>query len=294
MATFDGWEDQLYGPNTLAHFRTKGSKNGVRRFQNEDGTWTPLGLKERKEREGWGDRKERRTAKRTAKVERRAQRAARIEAYREQRKKNNPKNMSDEELQKKIARLKMEQEYRELAKSPLLKAGEKLAKAYFEAKDRKLKQENERMNLMIRDRESKAKLANAKAANVNAKSDLIDNLFSGKGKKKAKAELIKAKADNQVRGAIRKAVSGIITKEGRRIVNDMGEDSRVMKVGRGIKKAAEKSRASFVNMTKNYMYRSSGVSRPSGATNYTQAGAHPATHPTSGKKIKRSKGWKKK
>ena len=294
MVTFDGWEDQLYGPNTLAHFRTKGSKNGVRRFQNEDGTWTPLGLRERKEREGWGDRKERREAKRTAKVKRRAQKAARIEAYREQRKKNNPKNMSDEELQKKIARLKMEQEYRELAKSPLLKVGEKLAKAYFEAKDRKLKQENERMNLIIRDRESKAKLANAKAANVSAKSDLIDNVFSGKGKKKAKAELIKAKAENQVRGAIRKAVSGIITKEGRRIVGDMDEHSRVMKIGRGIKKAAEKSRTNFMTMTKNYMYKAAGVQRPSNATSYTQAGAQPATHPTSGKKIKGSKGWKKK
>lgn len=224
---FDDWEGEY-----LAHFRTKGSKNGVRRFQTESGEWTPLGLKERREREGWGDR---RASKREAKAERRSQRAARIEAYREEKRRNNPKNMSDEELQKKIARLKMEQEYKELAKSPVLKMGEKLVKSYFEAKDRKLKQENERMNLMIRDRESKAKLANAKAANKNATNDLIDNVFSGKGKKKAKADLIKTKADNQVRGAIRKAVSGIITKEGRRIVNDMDPKSLTMRAGRKVK-----------------------------------------------------------
>ena len=35
----------------LAHFRTKGSKNGVRRYQNLDGTWTELG----KERRRTGD-----------------------------------------------------------------------------------------------------------------------------------------------------------------------------------------------------------------------------------------------
>ena len=48
---FDSWESGEY----LCHFRTKGSKNGVRRYQQEDGTWTPLGLERRKAREGWGD-----------------------------------------------------------------------------------------------------------------------------------------------------------------------------------------------------------------------------------------------
>ena len=53
MATtrFDDWEGEY-----LAHFRTKGSKNGVRRYQQEDGTWTPLGLRERKARELPGPR----------------------------------------------------------------------------------------------------------------------------------------------------------------------------------------------------------------------------------------------
>lgn len=32
----------------LMHFRTKGSKNGERRYQNEDGTWTNLGKERRR------------------------------------------------------------------------------------------------------------------------------------------------------------------------------------------------------------------------------------------------------
>ena len=39
----------------LEHSRTKGSKNGIRRYQNADGTWTPLGLARRREREGFGE-----------------------------------------------------------------------------------------------------------------------------------------------------------------------------------------------------------------------------------------------
>lgn len=34
--------------NELMHYRTKGSKNGERNYQNEDGTWTDLGLERRR------------------------------------------------------------------------------------------------------------------------------------------------------------------------------------------------------------------------------------------------------
>ena len=33
----------MYESNYLMHYRTKGSKNGIRRYQNEDGTLTAEG-----------------------------------------------------------------------------------------------------------------------------------------------------------------------------------------------------------------------------------------------------------
>ena len=128
---FDDWEGEY-----LAHFRTKGSKNGVRRFQTESGAWTPLGLKERREREGWGeDRKAARAERKVARAEKRAANSAarreRIAAYKEEQRKKNPKTMTDEELKAAIERKKMETEYKELNRSPLLKAGEKLVSGYM-------------------------------------------------------------------------------------------------------------------------------------------------------------------
>ena len=160
MSSFDGWETRLCGDamalpawqlsgNELMHFRTKGSKNGVRRYQNADGSWTPLGLKERREREGWGDEKvimrpraERKAAKAVAKAEKKAaraeKRAAKLNAksaakaaLKTKLKKKDLSGLSDEELKKKIERVKMEQEYKELTRSPVLKAGEKIINTYL-------------------------------------------------------------------------------------------------------------------------------------------------------------------
>lgn len=185
MVTFDGWEDQLYGPNTLAHFRTKGSKNGVRRFQNEDGTWTPLGLRERKEREGWGDKEARRAAKKQAKAERKAQKAARVEAYREQKRKSNVKTMTDEELSQKISRLKMEQEYKELNRSPLLKAGEKLVSGYMNYRIKRDEAENTRKKMAL-------ELKRLETENIKSKERTKQSVQEAK---KAKSEAKKTKAD---------------------------------------------------------------------------------------------------
>lgn len=184
---FDDWEGEY-----LAHFRTKGSKNGVRRFQTESGAWTPLGLKERREREGWGegnrkaakydrkykkyaekmnnarnddeaakygkkaslyvakrntangiiskkeyreiraeDRREERQERREEKEYKRREAQERMAAYKEEQRKKNPKTMTDEELKAAIERKKMETEYKELNRSPLLKAGEKLVSGYM-------------------------------------------------------------------------------------------------------------------------------------------------------------------
>lgn len=253
MSTFDGWETRLYGDamvsppcRELMHFRTKGSKNGVRRYQTESGEWTPLGLKERKAREGWGQsRAERKAAKLSRKVERREarkeRRAAAKEALNEKRRKRSVKGLTDDELKAKIERLKLEREYKELNKNPAVEAGAKLVKAYFDAKDAKLKRDSERANLIVRQQEALSKLRNAQAARTAARNELIDNLLRGKGKMKAKAELLQAKRKNTIRGALGEFIGNVIKKEGSRLVKEMGDESLVMRAGRFTKKKAKKA-----------------------------------------------------
>lgn len=232
MATFDGWDAPLYGyslPNgqdTLAHFRTKGSKNGVRRYQNEDGTWTPLGLRERKAREGWGDgdRKTRRAEKRLAKAERRqARRDARdqrIAAYKEKKRQNSLKGLSDEELRQRISRLKMEQEYKELSKSPVLKTGEKLVSSILEYRSKKEQRDIERTKQAIELERIKTErtkaLSEAKVARSEAEKSR-NELKKAKTKSaidQAAANLVNQKtqskrfvADNTIRGGLKKRVN---------------------------------------------------------------------------------------
>lgn len=251
MTRFDGWETQLYGDvmalptkDELMHFRTKGSKNGVRRYQTESGEWTPLGLKERKAREGWGQsRAERRAAKLSRKLERKTARKARMDSMREARIKRKAaksiKGLSDEELQKRINRVKKEIEYKELTKNPALKIGEKLVTSYFDNKAKKLEQDTKRAELIIRQQEARQKLLASKAALTQARGGVIDNIIRGSKYKTAKTQLINAKADKTVRGAVRKAIGKVIEKEGDRIVNEMGSQSLVMRGGRRIKKTAK-------------------------------------------------------
>lgn len=212
MSTFDGWETRLYGDamalpsSELMHFRTKGSKNGVRRYQTESGAWTPLGLKERKAREGWGEsRRERKAAKKVAKAERKAakaekkatrtaERKQRMANFKEQRQKNDIGKLTDAELKKKLERVRMEQEYKEMTKSPLLKTGEKLFNSILDYK--------------ARSTEAKANLARAKLDNNRVMADIIrakeatktakENKVSEKYKaKSAKANAVKQKWDTK-------------------------------------------------------------------------------------------------
>ena len=209
MATFDGWDTPQ---NSLMHFRTKGSKNGVRRFQNEDGTWTPLGLRERKEREGWGDegpsRKERKAQRQLARAERhQARRQARAEAREaaaERRRKNSLKGLTDAERQQKINRLKMEQEYKELSKSPLLKTGEKLVTSILEYQGKKEQREIEKKRQeiqleQIRTQKIQAKEGSKKAASEAqaAKYEAKKKKFDVKGGlvKERQAQLVNAKTN---------------------------------------------------------------------------------------------------
>ena len=220
MATFDEWN---VPQNSLMHFRTKGSKNGVRRFQNRDGTWTPLGLQQRKAREGWGEeggsRAERRAQRRLDRAERhQARREARAQAraaFAERMHKNSLKGLTDAELQQKINRLKMEQEYKELSKSPLLKAGESLVKSYFEAKEKKMAREEKKIQMENNRLNAQANLIKAKAQKAEAKNEFISQI-TGASRKKAKAELKKVKNEerkNTVRGAISSSLGNVIRKK---------------------------------------------------------------------------------
>ena len=265
MTTFDGWNARLCGDamalpngqlseNELMHFRTKGSKNGVRRYQTESGEWTPLGLRERKKREGWGDKAEKRAAKAAKKLERRTaikeRRAAAKEAYIKKKAARSLKNLSDDELQRRINRVKKEIEYKELTKNPILKVGENLVASYFKNKDKKLEREMKKAELIVRQQEARTKLIAAKAAKITAKNNLIDTITFGAKRKQAKTQLINAKADKTIRGAIRGAIGGVIKKEGERIVKDMGDSSLVMKGGRKAKAALNNARDKTVNRLK--------------------------------------------
>lgn len=268
--TFDGWKTQLYedylahsqgglivgtdclaiDQDSLMHFRTKGSKNGVRRYQMPDGTWTPLGLRERRVREGFGERREarrearaqRRSERKAAKAAERSARAERMAKFKAERaeakRKRNVKNLTDEELEKGINRLKMEQEYRDLTRSPVIKTAESLVKSYFDSKARREEADNKRRQLANQERQSLAQLIKAKADLRNANNARIDSLM-GTARKKASADFQKAKNErskNTVRGAISSAVGNIIRKEGNRTVQEMSANgSLAMRGGRFVK-----------------------------------------------------------
>lgn len=278
MATFDGWDAPYYGyslPNgqdTLMHYRTKGSKNGVRRYQTESGEWTPLGLRLRKAREGWGDKGERKAAsaranatrmregleadkkmrnnpdlpsymhsrydrviksetKKVIKAERKADRAEkrqvsrtaraqRMADFREKRRQNSIKGLTDAELQKKISRLKMEQEYRELAKNPVLKVGEKLISSYMNYRNNKEQREIDRNKQIIEMERIKTEKAKAVSEASKAKSEAkkarseLKKARTKSAKKQAIANLVNYKnqakrhvADNTIRGGLKKRIN---------------------------------------------------------------------------------------
>lgn len=229
--TFDGWETQFYGDclaidqDSLAHFRTKGSKNGVRRYQNRDGTWTPLGLRERRIREGFGEeraqRKAEKKAARAAERSARAERMAKFKAERaEEKRKRNPKNLTDAELKRGIERLKMEQEYRELRQSPLIKVGAKLVEKYMNYRVSKMeaaqKREDRQFQYIKMRTEAETARVKAKADIAKAKADTAtakaNELEVRKGNKAAanKAKLVGAKLayrNTTIRGGIGKMLN---------------------------------------------------------------------------------------
>ena len=293
--TFDGWDTQYYGDclsygqDSLMHFRTKGSKNGVRRYQMPDGTWTPLGLKERKAREGWGERRAaRKEARAQRHEERRAARAAvrsanleRARQYKadkaEEKRLRNPKRMTDEELNRGIERLKKEEEFRELNTPAIVRTGRTIVESYFKLQEARQKQQDEALkrkermsNIQTRQIDAVAKLIEAKAKNKEQINEMISNVPFARGatKRKATAEYYKEKkaykqftSNNTVRGAIQKTISNILSKEGNNLVKEMSDESVSKRTKNRIKNVGSKIR----NARNERLYGRSG--NPTGGQN---------------------------
>lgn len=106
----------LYG-DYLAHWRTKGSKNGQRLYQYEDGTYTELG-KERR-RKGFRERREERKARRAEKRQMRAVRKAIMNPQKGFKKRD---KFTDEEIQHIVDRIKLDGKFKDVA-MPTLTSG---------------------------------------------------------------------------------------------------------------------------------------------------------------------------
>ena len=258
--TFDAWEGGVYCPDdVLMHWGIPGMKHGRRRYQNEDGTWTEQGLAERRKREGFGEREQRRAEKKAARTERReARKAARAEAraeYAEKRRQKNVKNLTDQEIRSKIERMKLEEEYRELAKSPALKLGEKLITEYvknhnekmeraYNEKQLRLEREHEMKKLKEQTEQAKLKstadTARAKADQAKAETDKLD-IEKGTRmkslKNQAQSNKLQAKrwrSDYTILGGMRKLGNKILSGRGEQLETEykaVGESNAAMRRG---------------------------------------------------------------
>lgn len=223
MTTFDRWEGAVQPPEDyLMHFRTKGSKNGIRRYQTESGEWTPLGLAERRKREGFGEsRKERKAQRQVQRAERKQARKAAATARRAERaeamRKRSLKGLTDAEMKQKLERAKMEAEYRDLKrKGSLIETGANLVSKYLDYKEKKEQRTIDENRQKIDMMNAKANLTRAKESAKTAKAEARKAKFGAKeakqerkgGKKyERKAQLTNARTqyrNTTIRGAIGK------------------------------------------------------------------------------------------
>lgn len=225
MTTFDAWEAMIRPPEDyLMHFRTKGSKNGVRRYQNPDGSWTEAGLAERRKREGWGDggdRKLRKAEKKVEKLERRQEKAAarkeRRQAAAEKKRQKSLKGLTDAEMKQKLERARMEAEYRDLQKrGTLVETGANLIKGYLNYKDTKQKRTLEENRQKVEMMKAKADIVKAKEGTKTAAKELAKMKQDRKAglKIKRKKEYVGAKLawrNTTIRGGVSKRVNQWLT-----------------------------------------------------------------------------------
>lgn len=223
MTTFDGWEGEVHPPEDyLMHFRTKGSKNGVRRYQTPSGEWTELGLRERRKREGFGESKaERKAEKRVRKAERRLARkearSARKADRAEAKRKRTLKGLTDQEMKSKLERAKMEAEYKELKRrGSLIETGSNLITKYLEYKDKKAQREIDTNRQKVDMARAKADIVRAKESTKRAREERKTMKANVKGglKKERKANLVNAKKEYKnytIRGGMAKRINMWLT-----------------------------------------------------------------------------------
>lgn len=160
--------------------------------------------------------------------------------------------MTEEELRKNIEHIKLEQEYRELTRSPLLKLGASAVKGYLKYKENKAAAERDRKEQEWKDRQLAINEKNAKAAILKAQAEkkaatdsIIDNLTGGAKRKNARAAVLKAKTErskNTVRGAISASLGNIIRKVGARTVSGMSNTTLTSRGKAKVKTLFEKIR----------------------------------------------------
>lgn len=152
MSSFNDWETELY------HHGILGMKWGVRRYQNEDGSWTAAGLKRKA-------KLERLEIRANAKIERAKNRAKKQQLKAERHKK--AKDMTDDELRRGIERLNLEKQYNELkTNTEAMKAGSSVVKSILAYAAQKELNEIKKEELKTRTVEA---ISRAKQAKQNAK-----------------------------------------------------------------------------------------------------------------------------
>lgn len=213
MMNFDSWEAAARPPEDyLMHFRTRGSKNGVRRYQNPDGSWTELGLEERRKREGWGEsKKERKLQRKIERAERRqvrkAEKAQRQFERAEKKRKSKLSGLTDEEMKAKLERARMEREYKELTQKDhkILETGAKVVGKILDYKQNKelriLDLNKQKLELERLKTEQKKSIEMTKQAKEAANKAKYESYASRSEANKAKEERKQTEAD--VRGGLR-------------------------------------------------------------------------------------------
>lgn len=102
----------------LFHHGTKGQKHGVNRYQTADGKWTPLGLKRRREREGFGGSdSEKSTPKKLSKRENYFARKKRLKAEAEEAEKKRKAELEAETYEQRRERILKSTDPKELYKN---------------------------------------------------------------------------------------------------------------------------------------------------------------------------------